>query len=114
MLKLVRVPTCRDLHRGGRGFESPSVHIMKCFVYIIYNIDHDKFYVGQTYSLKKRIFEHKNSLGNYTSRYGTNWSLLYFEVCEDRKVAMTREKYFKSLKSKIALKNFIKNNAKVG
>ena len=95
------------LHREGQGFESLIAHTMVCYVYILYNKQHDKFYIGQTYSLKKRIAEHKAGLGNYTSRYG-EWLFVYYEKVVDRAQAMSREKYFKSLKSKVFLKEFIK------
>lgn len=82
---------------------------MEFFVYIIYNPKHDKFYIGQTYSLLKRVIsEHKKGMGNYTSRYDGKWLFLYYEKCLTRKEAMNREKHLKSFKSKKYLKEFIK------
>jgi putative endonuclease len=80
---------------------------MVYYVYILYNTDHDKFYIGQTYSLTKRIAEHKAGKSSYTSRYG-KWLFVYYEKLSTRAEAMRREKYFKSLKSKEYLKKFIK------
>ncbi len=80
----------------------------------MFNKKHDIFYIGQTYSLKKRINEHKTGLGNYTSRYDGEWLYLYSEKFDTRAEAMKREKYFKSLKSKVYLKKFIKEKRLVG
>ncbi|MFA5813736.1 MAG: GIY-YIG nuclease family protein [Patescibacteria group bacterium] len=79
------------------------------FIYIMYNLKHDKFYIGQTYSIKKRITEHKTGQGNYTSRYDGEWLYLYSESFSTRAEAMQREKYFKSLKNKEYLKEFIRS-----
>ena len=80
---------------------------MVYYVYILYNTDYDKFYIGQTYSLRKRILEHKAGKSTYTNRYG-DWTFVYYEKLPTRANAMHREKYFKSLKSKEYLKKFIK------
>jgi len=70
---------------------------MNYYTYIIYNKKHDKFYIGSTYSLKKRINEHKTGEGNYTSRYDGEWTFVYYEKHNDRSEAVQRERYFKSL-----------------
>lgn len=87
---------------------------MNFYCYIMYNKKHDIFYIGQTYSLQKRTNEHKNGLGNYTSRFDGEWCYLYSEKFETRAEAMGREKYFKSLKSKVYLKKFIKLKHPIG
>ncbi len=74
----------------------------------MYNEKHDKFYVGSTYSLKKRTTEHKTGKGNYTSRYDGTWLFVYYEKFSTRGEATKREKKLKQLKSKVYLKEFIK------
>lgn len=70
------------------------------FVYILYNTKHDKFYISQTYSLKKRIFEHKNGLSEYTAKYDGEWLFVYKEKYKTRAGAMNKEKFLKKQKSK--------------
>ena len=83
---------------------------MNFYVYIIYNIKHDKFYIGQTYSLKKRIFEHKNGLSKYTSKFDGEWIFVYKEKYGARAEAMKREKFLKNQKNN----NFYKKLCKTG
>jgi len=81
---------------------------MTFYVYIIYNIHHDIFYIGSTHNLQKRITEHKTGKGNYTSRYNGYWCFLYYESFPTRSEAMRREKEIKSWKSKTYTKKFIR------
>lgn len=70
------------------------------YVYIIYNPDHDKFYIGQTNNLQARIQEHNLGLSKYTSKYSGRWLLKYEELFGTRKEAMAREKFLKRQKNK--------------
>jgi len=55
-------------------------------------------YTGVTNDLKRRITEHKNGCGsNFTSRYNCV-KLVYYEVYEDIKIAIEREKAIKHYK----------------
>ena len=81
---------------------------MNFYVYILYNLDHDKFYIGQTYNLKKRLFEHNTKLSLYTSKYSGRWSLVYYEKYNNRSTAMKRERFLKKQKNK----NFYKKLCK--
>ena len=52
-------------------------------------------YTGVTSDLKKRTFEHKNGLGgHFTSKYNV-CKLVYYQVFEDIKEAITLEKRIK-------------------
>ena len=73
---------------------------MQFYVYILYNDKHDKFYIGQTYNLEKRIFEHTNKLSVYTARYDGVWRIVHTEQCNTRSDAMNREKFLKRQKNK--------------
>jgi putative endonuclease len=77
----------------------------KYFVYIIYNKDNDKFYIGQTNDLDRRIFEHNNKKTNYTSKYSGEWALVRKEIFNDRTAAMKRENFLKRQKNKEFYKN---------
>lgn len=80
---------------------------MKYYVYIIYNKKFDKFYIGQTNNLKRRIFEHNNALSTYTSKYNGRWHFLYYEKFFNRKDAVMRERFLKGQKNKGFYKRLI-------
>ena len=65
-------------------------------IYIIANKKNGTLYTGVTSNLIKRIFEHKNKLcGRFTAKYSCN-ILVYYEVFEDMKNAIEREKQIKA------------------
>jgi putative endonuclease len=67
------------------------------YVYIITNKYNTVFYTGITGNLIKRIYEHKNKLVNgFTKTYNVS-KLVYFEIFEDPKNAINREKAVKNL-----------------
>lgn len=77
---------------------------MTFYIYIIYNIKHDKFYIGQSIDLNKRIIEHNEGLSNYTSKYDGEWILCYHEEYKSRSEAIKRERFFKKQKNKVFYK----------
>ncbi|QQS60806.1 GIY-YIG nuclease family protein [Candidatus Falkowbacteria bacterium] len=59
------------------------------------NKKHSVFYVGITHSLLNRIYEHKQGLiEGFTKQYNVN-KLVYYEIFDDPKVAILREKRLK-------------------
>lgn len=71
-------------------------------VYVIYNRIADKYYVGSTNDLERRIWEHNNHSAKkrFTRKYEGLWELRYTEIFDDKSAALKREKYIKSQKSK--------------
>ena len=71
------------------------------YIYIIFSISADKYYVGHSDDPLRRLIEHNSSLHNtYTSKYRP-WVLkAYFPVSDDRGQALIIEKYIKKQKSK--------------
>lgn len=66
-------------------------------VYILTNRTNSVLYTGVTNNLQRRIYEHKNKLSDgFTSRYNVN-KLVYYEVFEDSREAIKREKSIKNL-----------------
>ena len=64
-------------------------------VYILASQRNGTLYVGVTSDLVKRIWEHKNDVGEgFTKKYSVHY-LVYFEQCEDMTAAITREKQIK-------------------
>ena len=79
---------------------------MKYITYIIYNEDYNKYYIGQTNNLEKRLKQHCEGKGGWTKRY-KNWVLVYKNDHTNRSFAMKEEKLIKSLKNKKRIKEYI-------
>ena len=64
-------------------------------VYIMTNKRNTVLYTGVTSSLKKRVWQHKQKLvEGFTKRYNIT-KLVYYEVSDDVRSAITREKQIK-------------------
>ena len=72
---------------------------MNFFVYIIYSPLLDKFYVGYTSDLEKRLQDHNTGISDFTSK-SSDWEIKYMESFPDRQLAMKREKEIKKKKSR--------------
>jgi putative endonuclease len=72
---------------------------MEYFAYIIYSVSRDKFYVGSTQNLEKRVADHNNSRSGYTK--GTSdWSLKWDKKFSERSEAIRFELMIKKKKSR--------------
>jgi putative endonuclease len=79
------------------------------YTYILYSEDHDKFYIGFTHDLEKRLIAHNHPQSKgYTKKFRP-WNLVFSQAFETKQEAMDFEKYLKSLKSKKALVELISN-----
>ena len=65
------------------------------FIYLLQSRkNNQKFYIGITSNLKKRITEHNNGESVYTNRYKP-WEIIYFEAFLSRDDARNRERALK-------------------
>lgn len=65
------------------------------YIYLLTNKYNTVIYVGVTSDLIKRIYQHKNKLGDgFSSKYNLD-KLVYYEVFEDINEAINREKQIK-------------------
>ena len=69
------------------------------YVYIIHSKTANKYYVGQTENLEKRLISHLSGISKYTS-ISTDWILVYTESFATRNEAIRRENEIKKKKSK--------------
>ena len=68
---------------------------MNSYIYIMSNKPNGTIYIGVTSNLRKRVYEHKNSLvDSFTKKYNTKL-LVYYEVYESIDEAIKREKQLK-------------------
>lgn len=78
------------------------------YVYVLYNKEESKFYIGYTKDLKRRIAEHKAGRSHTTKRYSSR-EFIYYESFISQIDAMRREKYFKTTKGKKALRLMLRD-----
>ncbi len=71
------------------------------YLYIIYSKSLNKYYVGESHDVKKRLEQHKNHhyKSNF-SRRASDWELLLQKQLENREQALYLEKFIKRMKSK--------------
>ena len=76
-------------------------------IYIMTNSHHTVLYTGVTNNLARRVYEHKNGLGGIFTRKYNIQKLVYYEVGEDVRAVVAREKQIKggSRQKKIDLIN---------
>jgi len=68
---------------------------VKYYVYILKSKIVDRYYVGSTRNLKRRLTEHNNRRKHWTGKFQP-WRIIYSEECNTRAEAMRREKWLKS------------------
>ncbi len=75
------------------------------YIYIMANKPNGVLYIGVTSNLENRIYQHKNNLiPGFTSKYNLK-NIVYYEVFDDIREAISREKQLKNWRRqwKIAL-----------
>jgi putative endonuclease len=76
-------------------------------VYVLYSDTDDKFYIGFTSNLKRRLSEHKSKKNHTTLRYN-DFELVLREDFRNKQDALRREKYFKTTKGRKILRLMLK------
>ncbi|WP_414672810.1 GIY-YIG nuclease family protein [Lacibacter sp.] len=69
---------------------------MPFFVYILYSMTYDRFYVGQTQDINERLKRHNNGYEDATSPY-IPWELRCCIEKENRSEAMILERKLKNM-----------------
>ena len=83
--------------------------VMNPLVYILYSEKLEKFYIGETDNLEKRLIWHNDpNLNTNFSRKGIPWTLFYTISCDSRTQARKIETHIKSMKSKKYIYNLKK------
>ncbi|MDD5457751.1 MAG: GIY-YIG nuclease family protein [Candidatus Margulisbacteria bacterium] len=75
-------------------------------VYILKSTNKNKFYIGQTSNLDKRLAEHNAGRVKSTKAY-TPYNVIYQEEYGSRSEAMKVEKKLKNLKSSVKLMQYV-------
>ncbi len=79
-------------------------------VYILYSKVIDRYYVGFTNDMERRLTEHNRKKGKYTDS-GIPWYLVYSETYSTKTEAMQREKFIKLKKSRTFIESLISSSA---
>ncbi|MCK4345745.1 MAG: GIY-YIG nuclease family protein [Bacteroidales bacterium] len=74
------------------------------YAYVLSSEEFCRYYKGHSTDPDKRLLEHNNGKVKATKPY-IPWKLVYFEEFKNRKLAIKREKYFKSAAGRRFLKN---------
>lgn len=83
----------------------------QCYTYILTNKYNEVFYIGVTNDLVRRIYEHKNKLQEgFTKKYNLT-KLVYYEIHQDIKEAIIREKQIKNWHRDWKINLIVENNS---
>ncbi|WP_133554344.1 GIY-YIG nuclease family protein, partial [Algoriphagus boseongensis] len=71
------------------------------FVYILYSKSTDRFYVGQTVDLEKRLEEHnQNTFSKAHTKNVNDWEIFFSIECSSRNQAIKIESHIKSTRKR--------------
>jgi len=79
---------------------------MASYCYILYSEKLNKYYVGSTTDITRRLEDHNRGKEKFTST-GLPWTLIYKELFEELKQARQRELYIKKMKIRKYLETLI-------
>src|SRR5690606_39067677 len=81
---------------------TPAMH----YVYILYSLKDHRLYKGSTSDISKRLLRH-NRGGNKSTAHRRPFVLVHVEIFSDRRSALSRESYLKTLEGGSKLKDFL-------
>lgn len=78
------------------------------YVYVLLSLKDNKFYIGSTNDLKRRVQEHQQGKNISTSKR-LPIQLIFYEAYPAKSDAERRERYFKTNKGKTTLKQMLRD-----
>ena len=75
-------------------------------VYVLYSLKDHKLYKGSTSNIQKRFFKH-NSGGSKSTAHRKPFIIIHVEQFDDKRKALLRENYLKTLEGGVALKQYL-------
>lgn len=79
------------------------------YVYVLKSLRDERLYVGRTDDLRERMKEH-NAGKTWTTKRMLPIKLIFYEAFLDKEDAIRRERYFKTSKGKLSLKQIIRDS----
>jgi putative endonuclease len=86
-----------------------NIPMMNYYVYVLQSHKDDKFYIGFTNNIERRMIEHNSGQGTSTAPRRP-FKLIYYEAHLSKEDAMRRERYFKTTKGKVTLRQVLKDS----
>ena len=65
------------------------------YVYIIFSVEYDEWYVGSTNDLQNRIHDHNSGKNLHTKKYKP-WKLVHYSAFKSKTRALEFERYLKT------------------
>jgi len=81
------------------------------YTYILQSETTSGLYIGYTSDVDKRLREHNESSGKYTSNKGP-WKIIFHKMCENKSLAISLERQLKRWKSKKRILEWIERESK--
>ena len=79
------------------------------YVYILRSITDQQFYIGSANDVQRRLQQHQRG-ENVSTAKRLPVELLYFEAHRSKEDALRREKYFKTTKGKVTLRQILRES----
>lgn len=79
------------------------------YVYVLQSVNTERFYIGVTKNLYRRLKQHNNGVSSSTKPYRP-WRLIYKEVYLNKDAAYKREFYLKTPKGYLEKKKILDIN----
>ena len=95
----------RDQEVGGSNPLAPTMSFVIC---VLHSRSVEKYYIGQTINLDRRLKDHNSGLSNYW-KVGIPWDLVFTKSFNSRSEAMKYETFLKAKKSKSFIDKLIKS-----
>ena len=79
------------------------------YVYVLRSMKDKQFYIGSTSDVQRRLQQHQRG-ENVSTEKRLPVELLYFEAHRSKEDAIRREKYFKTMKGKVTLRQMLRES----
>ena len=83
---------------------------MEYYLYILYSEKLDKYYIGYSEDVQKRLEEHNTKAYNTFTSKGRPWELKAVFALQDKQTALKMEKWLKRQKSRRLIENIIQED----
>lgn len=100
---VVVVAVAQPRYNRGQRQSTVNKFLCMCYLYILHNQEKDRYYIGSTINIERRLKEHFAGKTRTTKILQTN-KLVYLEELPNIHLAREREKKLKSYKSKKYIK----------
>ncbi|MCA1760951.1 MAG: GIY-YIG nuclease family protein [Bacteroidales bacterium] len=83
---------------------------MAHYVYILYSITKDRFYVGSTSDVEERLNRH-NAGATTSTKNGRPWKIVFTKQFDSKTEALKYENYIKRMKSRTFIESLIQKGS---